>query len=205
MAANLREFLSGLATDPRLLAEFLADPDAAMKKAGLAKDDRKLLRGGDPAAIHARIAGSQGGAPPQAAPGQAPATFAGAWAMPGAMANVFPSWAMPGAVSNALPGAWAMPGAMANVFPSWAIPGAVSNALPGAVSNALPGAWAMPGKPPLPQGTTTPMGAFVPPVFQSGGGTQGPITPAGAVLPTQGSWGVMYALILYSPYPFYYY
>src|SRR5690348_8986440 len=61
MATELREFLAGLATDPNSLAGFMADADAAMEKAELAENDRQLLKGGNLAAIHARLAGEQGG------------------------------------------------------------------------------------------------------------------------------------------------
>jgi hypothetical protein len=63
MAIELREFLAGLATDPRRLAEFMADADAAMEKAELAEDDRKLLKSGNLAAIQARLAGPGAAAP----------------------------------------------------------------------------------------------------------------------------------------------
>ena len=55
--ADLKEFLSGLATDPTKLGEFIRDPDAVAKKAGLSEDDVAALKSGLPALIHARLAG----------------------------------------------------------------------------------------------------------------------------------------------------
>jgi len=57
MATELRDFLADLATDPKSLAEFIVDADAAMEQADLADEDRKLLRSGNLAAIQARLAG----------------------------------------------------------------------------------------------------------------------------------------------------
>jgi hypothetical protein len=57
MATELRDFLADLATDPKSLAGFIGDPDAAMEQADLAEEDRKLLRSGNLAAIQARLAG----------------------------------------------------------------------------------------------------------------------------------------------------
>lgn len=61
MATELRDFLADLATDPKVLAGFIADADAAMEQAELADDDRKLLRSGNLAAIQARLAGADAG------------------------------------------------------------------------------------------------------------------------------------------------
>jgi len=61
MATELREFLADLATNPKSLAEFIVDADAAMGRAELADEDRKLLRSGDLAAIQARLAGMDAG------------------------------------------------------------------------------------------------------------------------------------------------
>jgi len=40
----MRDFLSGLATDPNKLSAYLNDPEAAMEAAGLAETDREALR-----------------------------------------------------------------------------------------------------------------------------------------------------------------
>ena len=57
MADELRNFLSGLATDARRLGEFIRDPDSSMKQAGLSADDQATLKSGNPSAIYARITG----------------------------------------------------------------------------------------------------------------------------------------------------
>ncbi|WP_414473698.1 hypothetical protein [Microvirga sp. M2] len=61
MATELREFLADLATDPKSLAGFIADADAAMERGELSDGDRKLLRSGNLAAIQARLAGADAG------------------------------------------------------------------------------------------------------------------------------------------------
>jgi hypothetical protein len=163
MATELREFLAGLATDPKRLAEFMSDADAVMEKAELAEDDRNLLKSGNLAGIQARLAGAVPAqivvvigleqlqrlytdamramaAPAGALPGAALWQQAAAGALPGAAL-----WQQPAA--GALPGA-----ALWQQAPAGAVPGAVlwqqavPGALPGAVlwqqmpAGALPGA-----------------------------------------------------------------
>jgi hypothetical protein len=55
--ADLKEFLADLATDPSRLGEFIRDPDAVAKSAGLNEDDMAALKSGLPGLIHARLAG----------------------------------------------------------------------------------------------------------------------------------------------------
>jgi hypothetical protein len=55
--ADLREFLSELATDPQRLGQFILDPEAAMTEAELSEEDKQALRSGFPAIIYARLAG----------------------------------------------------------------------------------------------------------------------------------------------------
>ena len=55
--AELREFLSELATDPQRLGEFIQDPEGAMTTAELSDEDKNALRSGFPAIISARLAG----------------------------------------------------------------------------------------------------------------------------------------------------
>jgi len=55
--ADLKDFLSSLATDPSKLGEFIRDPEAVAKKAELSDDDLAALKSGLPALIHARLAG----------------------------------------------------------------------------------------------------------------------------------------------------
>lgn len=55
--AELRDFLSDLATDPQRLGEFIQDPEGAMSAAELSDEDKNALRSGFPAIIYARLAG----------------------------------------------------------------------------------------------------------------------------------------------------
>jgi hypothetical protein len=55
--AELREFLSELAVDPKKLGEFIHDPDAAMRSAELSDADRAALKSGFASIIYARLAG----------------------------------------------------------------------------------------------------------------------------------------------------
>jgi hypothetical protein len=147
MATELREFLAGLATDPKRLAEFMSDADAAMEKAELAEDDRSLLKSGNLAGIQARLAGA---VPAQIVVviglEQLQRVYTDAM-----QAMAAPAGALPGAVlwqqaaAGALPGAalWqqaaagAVPGAaLWQQAPAGALPGAVlwQQALPGAVA-----------------------------------------------------------------------
>ncbi len=48
---NLTDFLIELASDPKKAAKFTKKPKKVMKKAGLSKEDRKLLLSGDSQAI----------------------------------------------------------------------------------------------------------------------------------------------------------
>jgi hypothetical protein len=57
LMAELREFLSELATDPQRLGEFIQDPEGAMTAAELSDEDKNALRSGFPAMISARLAG----------------------------------------------------------------------------------------------------------------------------------------------------
>src|SRR4051812_29188196 len=132
MAIELREFLAELATDPKRLAEFMANADGAMEKAEIAEDDRELLKSGNLATIYARLAGLQpGAAAPQIV------VVAGLEQLQRMYTAAMRAMAPPGAV------AWqqAPPGAVA-----WqqAPPGAVAwqQAPPGAVAwqQAPPGA-----------------------------------------------------------------
>ena len=52
---DLRTFLSELALDPTKFAEFLRDPEAAMRDRGLNQEDREALLSGIPAMIWARL------------------------------------------------------------------------------------------------------------------------------------------------------
>ena len=115
MATNLLEFLSNLATEPSVLAEFMADADAVMEAAEVSEDDRTLLKSGNLAAIYARLAGAgvtapqivvvagieqlqksftnwYGAAPPPVYPGAAPPIYPGAAppVYPGAAPPVYP-------------------------------------------------------------------------------------------------------------------
>jgi hypothetical protein len=54
---KLRAFLVELATQPQRLGEFIKDPDAAMKTAGLEAEDQTLLKSGNATAINARLRG----------------------------------------------------------------------------------------------------------------------------------------------------
>jgi hypothetical protein len=116
MATELREFLAELATDPKRLAEFMADADDVMEKAELAEDDRNLLKSGNLAGIQARLAGA---VPPQIVVvigleqlqrmyTDAMRAMAPAGALPGAaLWQQAPAGALPGAAlwQQALPGA----------------------------------------------------------------------------------------------------
>jgi hypothetical protein len=55
--AELREFLSELATNPSRLGEFIQDPEAAMTAAELSDEDKTALQSGFPAMIYARLMG----------------------------------------------------------------------------------------------------------------------------------------------------
>ena len=168
MATELREFLAGLATDAKQLADFMADADAVMEKAELAEDDRTLLKSGNLMAIQAKLAGVPVGAiAPQvvvvtgfeqlqkmfsgAAVGAVPGAMPGAWqaavgAVPGAALGAVPGafgWplalgAVPGAALGAVPGAFAWSLALGAVPGAYAALGAV----PGAALGAVPGAFA---------------------------------------------------------------
>jgi hypothetical protein len=169
MANELREFLAGLATDPKRLAEFMADADDVMEKAELAEDDRTLLKSGNLAGIQARLAGVVAPqivvvigleqlqrmyteavrwtmAPAGAVPGAVLWQQALAGAVPGA---VLWQQALAGAVPGAVLWQQALAGAVLwQQAPAGAVPGAVlwqqppAGAVPGAVlwQQALPGA-----------------------------------------------------------------
>lgn len=53
--ATLREYLSELATDPKKLGAFIADPDAALEETDLSEEDRELVKSGDLHAINSRL------------------------------------------------------------------------------------------------------------------------------------------------------
>jgi hypothetical protein len=55
--ANLKDFLTELATDPKKLGEFIHNPEAAMATEGLSNEDQAALRSGFPGIIYARLAG----------------------------------------------------------------------------------------------------------------------------------------------------
>jgi hypothetical protein len=164
MATELREFLAGLATDPKRLAEFMSDADAVMEKAELAEDDRNLLKSGNLAGIQARLAGAVPAqivvvigleqlqrlytdamramaAPAGALPGAALWQQAAAGALPGAaLWQQAPAGALPGAALWQQPAAGALPGAaLWQQAPAGAVPGAVlwQQAVPGALPGAV--------------------------------------------------------------------
>ena len=56
-ATDLKEFMSGLATDPRKLGEFLHEPEETMSAANLSEEDKAALRSGVPRMIYARLTG----------------------------------------------------------------------------------------------------------------------------------------------------
>jgi len=56
-ATNLKEFMSGLATDPRKLGEFLHEPEDTMSAANLSEEDKAAIRSGVPGIIYARLTG----------------------------------------------------------------------------------------------------------------------------------------------------
>jgi len=56
-ATDLKEFMSGLATDPRKLGEFLHEPEDTMSAANLSEEDKAALRSGVPGMIYARLKG----------------------------------------------------------------------------------------------------------------------------------------------------
>ena len=56
-ATDLKEFMSGLATDPRKLGEFLHEPEETMSAANLSEEDKAALRSGVPGMIYARLKG----------------------------------------------------------------------------------------------------------------------------------------------------
>jgi len=56
-ATDLKEFMSGLATDPRKLGEFLHQPEDTMSAANLSEEDKAALRSGVPGMIYARLKG----------------------------------------------------------------------------------------------------------------------------------------------------
>ncbi|MEM8698619.1 MAG: hypothetical protein AAGF44_05575 [Pseudomonadota bacterium] len=53
---NLRKYLTSLAAERKVLGAFIADPEAAVKKAGLAEEDAKALLARDAGMINARLA-----------------------------------------------------------------------------------------------------------------------------------------------------
>jgi len=55
--AELKDFLAELAINPKKLGEFIHDPEAAMTKAELSKEDKAALLSGFPSIIYARLAG----------------------------------------------------------------------------------------------------------------------------------------------------
>ena len=52
-------FMVALATDPAKLGEFIKDPDAAMKAAGISDVDQVILKSGQASTIHARLSGQK--------------------------------------------------------------------------------------------------------------------------------------------------
>jgi hypothetical protein len=56
-ATDLKEFMSGLATDPRKLGEFLHEPEDTMSAANLSEEHKAALRSGVPGMIYARLKG----------------------------------------------------------------------------------------------------------------------------------------------------
>ena len=63
MSRSLKSFLAALAIDPDALARFLRDADAAMAAAGIADEDRELVRKGDLQGLRARLAIDPGEVP----------------------------------------------------------------------------------------------------------------------------------------------
>src|SRR5437763_1672520 len=56
---DFQTYMVALATDSAKLGEFIKDPDAAMKAAGISDADQLILKSGQPAAIHARLTGQK--------------------------------------------------------------------------------------------------------------------------------------------------
>ena len=59
MSAQLDDFLVGLATNPRSLAEFQRNPAAAMRALRLTQDERRALRSRDAEALRQAIKKSE--------------------------------------------------------------------------------------------------------------------------------------------------
>jgi hypothetical protein len=66
---DLRTFLSEMALDPEKFADFLRDPEAAMRARELSEEDREALLSGIPAMIWARLAAYLAFPPPYYTPG----------------------------------------------------------------------------------------------------------------------------------------
>jgi hypothetical protein len=65
---DLRSFLSEMALDPAKFAEFLRDPESAMRRERLSEEDRDALLSGIPAMIAARLASYLAFPPPYYTP-----------------------------------------------------------------------------------------------------------------------------------------
>lgn len=52
---TLTDFLIELASNPKLTKKFKKNPKKVMKKAGVSKEDRKLILSGDPQAVREAI------------------------------------------------------------------------------------------------------------------------------------------------------
>ena len=57
MPEKLKNFLSELAVDPKKLADYQANPDAAIQNAGLDDDECVALKSGDKAKVYASLTG----------------------------------------------------------------------------------------------------------------------------------------------------
>lgn len=55
MSTNINTFLVRMAIEPDRFSEFLADPSAAARKAGLSKEEQAVLASGDQNQIYAAL------------------------------------------------------------------------------------------------------------------------------------------------------
>jgi hypothetical protein len=79
---DLRTFLAEMALDPEKFAEFLRDPESAMRGQELSKEDREALLSGIPAMIAARLAAYLAFPPPYYIPAPVFVTSPPGWHMP---------------------------------------------------------------------------------------------------------------------------
>ena len=79
---DLRTFLAEMALDPEKFADFLRDPESALRDQGLSKEDSEALLSGIPAMIAARLAAYLAFPPPYYMPAPVFVTAPPGWTMP---------------------------------------------------------------------------------------------------------------------------